>query len=301
MRKKGILQKAFTCTFHSIPHTKYKVGYFPKGSFPSSDELFTLHALAQEKKCIFIQLEPNIVKCENLKLEFKNLDLRPSFHPLFTKFSFILDITPSEEELLKNMHSKTRYNIRLAQKRGVYIEEDNSEKGLEQYLKLTKETTKRQGFFAHSSSYHRKLWETLPKNTDTDSLTYHLFHARFKDEHKTVHTLVSWVVFVFHDTLYYPYGASSSVHREFMASNLMAFEAIRFGKKLGLKRFDMWGALGPDADPKDPWYGFHRFKEGYGATLTEFIGSYDLVENKNLYMLYKAADTVRWAVLHLRK
>lgn len=111
--------------------------------------------------------------------------------------------------------------------------------------------------------------------------------------------LTAWVLFVFKDTLYYPYGASSSENREVMASNLIMWEAILFGKKLGLKKFDMWGALGPGPDPKDPWFGFHNFKEKYGPGHVEFIGSYDLVINPLLYQGYKLADKLRWFYLKL--
>ena len=86
-----------------------------------------------------------------------------------------------------------------------------------------------------------------------------------------------------------------------MASNLLCWEAIKFGKKLGLTKFDMWGALGPNPDKNDPWYGFHRFKEGYGGKLTEFVGSYDLVINPVLYQTYKVADKLRWAALKFKK
>ena len=79
-----------------------------------------------------------------------------------------------------------------------------------------------------------------------------------------------------------------------MASNLMMWEAIKFGKKLGLKKFDMWGALSKNPDTKDSWYGFHKFKEGYGARHVEFLGSYDFVINKKLYIVYKILNKIRW-------
>ena len=233
--------------------------------------------------------------------------LIPAAHPLFTKYTFILDLTKSEEELLRNMHPKTRYNIKVAQKHEVMVIEDNSDEAFETYLKLTRETTKRQGFYAHSEQYHRLQWETLGiknqkskiKNHDSyfmihnsNKLSAHLLTATYKNR-----VLVAWILFTFKDTLYYPYGASSSLHRDTMASNLMMWEAIRFGKKLGLKKFDMWGSLGPAPSPKDPWYGFHRFKEGYGGKLVEFVGSYDLVINPVLYQLYKIADKIRWVLL----
>jgi lipid II:glycine glycyltransferase (peptidoglycan interpeptide bridge formation enzyme) len=100
--------------------------------------------------------------------------------------------------------------------------------------------------------------------------------------------------------LYYPYGASSSQHRDVMSSNLMMWDVIMYGKKMGLKTFDMWGSLGPNPDTKDPWYGFHRFKQGYGPELVEFVGSYDLVINPILYQGYKIADKLRWLFLRLR-
>ena len=63
----------------------------------------------------------------------------------------------------------------------------------------------------------------------------------------------------------------------------------------------MWGAMGENPDKNDPWFGFHRFKEGYGATHIEFVGSYDLVINPALYQLYKVADKFRWGFLKLKK
>ena len=292
----------FQLTIHRIPKTPFNIGYLPKGEMPTKKMIEELIQIGKKEKCIFIQLEPNIKLIENLKLKIENLGLKLAAHPLFTKYTFVLDLKKSEEELLKNMSSKTRYNIKVAKKHGVEIVEDNSDKAFLEYLKLTEETTKRQGFFAHSKKYHELMWKTLkPKMVNgkwsivNGKLSAHLFLAKYKEE-----VIVAWILFVFKDTLYYPYGASSSKHREAMASNLMMWEAIKFGKKLGLKKFDMWGALGPNPDTKDSWYGFHRFKEGYSPELVEFVGSYDLVINPVLYQLYKIADKLRWIVLKLK-
>ena len=102
--------------------------------------------------------------------------------------------------------------------------------------------------------------------------------------------LTAWMLLNFKDTLYYPYGGSTKTHPEVMANNLVAWEAIKLGKKLDLKKFDMWGALGPDANPKDPWYGFHKFKLGFGGRLVEYIGTYDLVFNWPLYWAFTTID-----------
>ncbi len=282
----------FQLSIHEIPRLPFYIGYFPKGVMPNKKTIEELRKIGKENNCIFIQVEPNAIANAERKKDLKNLGLTPAAHPLFTKYTFILDITKSEDELLKKMHSKTRYNIRVAQKHGVEIIEDNSDKAFEQYLKLTRETTDRQKFFAHNENYHRLMWETLKGNASKDKLSAHLFLAKYKKE-----TLVAWILFVFNNTLYYPYGASSNKFRETMASNLMMWEAIKFGKKLGLKKFDMWGALGPEPDEKDSWYGFHKFKQGYGGELIEFVGSYDLIINRPLYELYKILDKLRWLIL----
>jgi lipid II:glycine glycyltransferase (peptidoglycan interpeptide bridge formation enzyme) len=297
MGVKIIEENGFILSIHKIPRTNWTIGYLPKGTMPSKEMLDKLQEIGKKEKCIFIQLEPNILKNHKSSI-INHKSLVPSAHPLFTKYTFILDLTKSEEELLKGMHPKTRYNIKLAQKHGVETIKDNSNEAFETYLKLTRETTKRQGFYAHSENYHRIMWKTLPhkiinhKSSIINQLSSHLLLTKYQGK-----TLVAWIVFVFQDTLYYPYGASSSEHRETMASNLMMWEVIRFGKKLGLKKFDMWGALGPNPNPKDPWYGFHRFKQGYGGELVEFVGSYDLIINSMLYRLYKIADKIRWGLL----
>ena len=300
-RKKTGVRVVFTdnllLTIHPIPHTKYNIGYVPKGPDVNQKMLNELLDLGERENCIFIQLEPNIEKTNDKIYKFKNLE--PSSRPLLTKYTFILDLTLSEEEILKNMHPKTRYNIRLAEKKGVKIIEDNSDKSFEEYLRLTKETTKRQKFYAHDENYHKKMWETLRVNKENinnrEKLTAHLLKADYNNE-----TLATWILFVLGDTLYYPYGASSTSHREVMASNLIMWEAIKFGKKLGLKKFDLWGALDKNPDTKDPWYGFHKFKEGYGAKHIEFLGSYDFIIRKNLYFVYTVLNNIRWLILKLK-
>ncbi|MDP2585566.1 MAG: peptidoglycan bridge formation glycyltransferase FemA/FemB family protein [Candidatus Levybacteria bacterium] len=283
-------------TIHKIPYTPWTIGYIPKGPLPTPEIISKLKQVGKQEKCILIQLEPNITT-ENLKFKIENLGLHPAAHPLFTKYTLLLDLTKSEEELLKGMRPKTRYNIRVAIKHGVKIVRDDSDEAFQNYLNLTEETIRRQKFYAHTQKYHRLMWETLKsKEINTNKLIAHLFLAKYKEQ-----TLAAWILFVYKDTLYYPYGASSNLHRETMASNLLMWEAIKFGKKLGLKKFDMWGALSSDPDKNDPWYGFHRFKEGYGPKHIEFVGSFDLVVNPLLYAIYKIMDKIRWIFLRIRK
>ncbi len=281
-------------TIHPIPFTSWNIGYLPKGDLPTKEMINKLKKIGEQERCVFIQLEPNVQKVSDFDIRISNLGLRPAAHPLFTKYTFQLDLTKSEEELLKNMHPKTRYNIKIAKKHDVQIVEDNSDEAFKIYLKLLHETTTRQKFYAHDEKYQRLMWEVL-KTQNNNELTAHLFLAKYKEK-----TLTAWILFMYKNILYYPYGASSSENREVMASNLMMWEAIQFGKKKGCKIFDMWGALGPNPDPNDPWFGFHKFKQGYGASLVELIGSYDLVINPYLYEIYKIVDKIRWFMLRFK-
>jgi lipid II:glycine glycyltransferase (peptidoglycan interpeptide bridge formation enzyme) len=276
----------FQLTYHKIPHTDFTIGYFPKGPLPTVDMIQTLKISSYEHNAIMIQLEPNVFQ-NKTSLLLKELHLIPSHHPLFTKYTFILDLTKSEEELLSSMHSKTRYNIKVAQKHNVVTKQDSSKEAFNNYLKLENETTSRQKFYAHTNSYHENMWDMMSQADIAK-----LWTANIDNE-----TLASWILFLWKDTIYYPYGASSRNKREVMAPNLLLWEIVKWGKKNGYKKFDLWGALGPNPNEHDPWYGFHRFKSGYNPKLVEFIGSYDLVINPILYKFYCLADIVRWKIL----
>src|SRR6185437_2162609 len=103
-----------------------------------------------------------IVKTEtNSQLLTTNYQLLKAAHPLFTKFTFILPLTETEDELLASMHPKARYNIKVAKKHNVIVTEDNSDKAFEGYWRLTEETTRRQKFYAHTKQYHQLQWHTF--------------------------------------------------------------------------------------------------------------------------------------------
>ncbi len=276
-------------TLHKIPFTNYKIGMFIKGPMPTVEMVKDLKDLGKKESLIFIKLEPNYaIKKDNMacadekkviKLFRKNGAVPGK--TLFTPTTFWIDLTKNEEELLKSFSGKTRYNIRLAEKHGVKVKEDNSDKAFDKYLELTAETVNRQGFYAHTRRYHKLMWEILKKAGIARILA-----ARYQNE-----IITTWILFKWHDFLYYPYGASTEKYKNVMANNLMMWEAIKFGKKLGLKTFDLWG--------REEGKGFTKFKEGYGPSIVEFIGTWDLVINKPAYKLYKIAEGIRWPVLKL--
>ena len=285
----GRMVKAFQLTLHKIPFTSQFVGYLPKGPLPDKELALALEKIGRERSCAFIKVEPNILETEPYTVYPSFL---PSPKPLFTKYNFILDLTQSEEELLKNMHPKTRYNIRLAQKKGIRVEERTDDKAFETYLKLYFATTARQGYHGHNRDYHRKVWNTL-NSAGMAKLLVGYYGKK---------PLTAWMLLTFNDTLYYPYGGSSEQYRNLMHSNLVAWEAILLGKRLGLKKFDMWGAANnPNPDKSDPFYGFHNFKKGYGGKLVKYLGSFDLVINSPLYFAFTSVDRLTSVKIFLLK
>lgn len=288
--QKDKLESGFQLTLHKIPFINSFVGYMPKGPLPDKRLALALEKVGLQTNCAFIKLEPHILATAPLYSVYPKF--LPSPKPLFTKYNFVLELTPSEDDLLKNMHSKTRYNIRVAQKKGVKVEIRNDEKAFDIFLKLHFETTLRQGFHSHNKTYHQKAWQVL-KKAGMAQIAIGFLGKK---------PLSAWMLYSFKDTLYYPYGGSSVEHKDVMANNLVAWEAIKLGKQLGLNKFDMWGALSPNADSKDPWYGFHRFKAGYGGNLVEYVGTYDLVFNDTLYWAFTSIDKfskLKFALLKL--
>jgi lipid II:glycine glycyltransferase (peptidoglycan interpeptide bridge formation enzyme) len=284
-----VRKENYQIIFSQIPKTNLTVGTLIRGGFPTPKMIKEVKEIGKEKKAIFIKLEPNFIPTQKERKQKEKdllkMGLIKGKH-LFTPQSFFIDLTKSEEELLSSFHPKTRYNIRYAQRKGVKIEEDNSEKAFKEYLKLTFETAKRQNFYAHTPLYHKLMWKHLHINPlkEKRKPIAHLLVAKYKKR-----IIASWIVFAFKDFLYYPYGASDYRYHKLMASNLMMWEAIRFGKKLGLKTFDLWG--------KEEGKGFTRFKEGYNPKVVEFIGSWDLVINRPLYKLYLFVNQARWIIL----
>ena len=295
-RHASSLQNAYQITFHRIPFTNFKIGYLPRSNFPTKQVLEFLYDYGRKNNVVFIKIEPyeekSKVKSQKSKvLEIRNwkLDISQSPHPLFPSWTQILDLTKSEDQLLKNMHHKTRYNIRLAKKKGVVVKEMSNNEGFNIFAKLYFETCRRQKYFGHNQQYHKIVWKNLKNKIS------HILIAYYRDI-----PLAAYQLFYFKDVLYYVYGGTSDQHKNLMASNLLMWEAILLGKKIGAKRLDMWGSLSPDYNPNDPWAGFTRFKQGYGGKFVEFVGSYDLVINPSLYQVYNITYKLRNFFLSLK-
>ncbi|MFA5932695.1 MAG: peptidoglycan bridge formation glycyltransferase FemA/FemB family protein [Microgenomates group bacterium] len=279
----GKLKTAFHLSFHKIPLINYYVGYLAKGLFPSKELAEALIQIGKEENCAFIKVEPNIESTVRTTVDKK---FKKSPKPHFTKYNYVIDLTKSDDEILKNMHPKFRYNIKVAEKHDVKVEERVDDEGFDIFLKLFFETCKRQNYFGHDIHYHKEIWQIL-RESDLARVAI-AFYTPPNSKDKI--PLNAWMLVNFHDTLYYPYGGSSNEYKNVMATNATAWEAIKIGKKLGLKYFDLWGAANPNAPDSDPYKGFTRFKSGTGARLVEYIDTYDLIFNPIVFWAFTFVD-----------
>jgi peptidoglycan pentaglycine glycine transferase (the first glycine) len=226
---------------------------------------------------VFIRLESAKEKFEISDVQVEKVNNRQPVDTL------ILDLKKSEEELMSEMHSKTRYNIRLAGRKNVIIKK---EKDVDVFWKLNQETTGRDKFKSHDRNYYKKM---------LDSEIVYQMTAYLDDE-----PIASNIFVGFGDVFTYLHGTSSNKNRNVMAPYLLQWQGIEEAKKLGYKYYDFWG-ISPfiknkttpetcfnnfcwQADHK--WTGITRFKTGFGGERKNYPEAVEVILNKSKYKFY---------------
>jgi lipid II:glycine glycyltransferase (peptidoglycan interpeptide bridge formation enzyme) len=261
-----------------LPIVNKNIGYIPR---PRLEDINWKNLYEEGKKagCVFISIDPDNLKSENPTIKSK---LKTSLgKPTHLQENVILDISKSEEELLLGMKQKHRYNIKIAQKKGVEVKIGKDSKMLDEFLSLYQETVDRQNYFGRSSDYIKTVWNTLQTEVSEKPLAL-IITAYLEGK-----PLSSWMLFLFEDTIYYPYGGSSSESKNVMATYLLVWELIKWGKKNGYTKLDLWGIETKSDD------GFSRFKLGFGGNHIVYSDTIDLVIDENLYSVLKIGLSLR--------
>lgn len=230
-----------------------------------------LKNLAKEQKSIFVKIEPVDDKIPEAMHQFK---FKRSSKELQPHKTVVLDLQKSEEELLSEMHHKTRYNIKVAEKYGIVVKDSED---LDMFWKLLKKTTKRDRFGSHSKDYYQKLIEYFNK----DSTRVDLVMAYHNNK-----AVAGALMMTYGDICYYLHGASDYDARNMMAPYALHWENIKYLKERGVKNYDLWGI---DANR---WPGVTRFKLGWGGRQVEYPGSFDLPVSKFWYLIYKISRKI---------
>ena len=201
----------------------------------------------------------------------------------------MVDISFSEERILAGMKPKTRYNIKLAAKKGVGVREAGNQ-DFDAWYALYQETGRRDRIAIHSQNYYRGLLRGAFSYAG-DKPSVKLLLARYGDV-----LLAGNIVLFWKRMAVYLTGASSGEMRDLMPTYALQWEAIRLAKKAGCAQYDLYG-IPPKPDPAHPMYGLYQFKTGFSDKLIERWGSWDSPNSSILYFLYRAAEGARM-ILH---
>jgi peptidoglycan pentaglycine glycine transferase (the first glycine) len=182
------------------------------------------------------------------------------------------------------MKSKTRYNIKVAQKHGVLtrnIKHETHNKDIEEFLRLVKVTAKRDGITPHPDDYYRKMFETIPAEN------LKLYVAEYNNK-----IIASNIVIFYGNTATYLHGASDNEFRNVMSPYLLQWQAIKDAKKAGIMKYDFGGVKKSN---NNAWSGITKFKTGFSPNIkaTEFPGSYDIVLDNLRYSSYRFIQALK--------
>lgn len=274
----------------AIPGTPFGMAYVAKGPVLDPDDkalvervLHDIEREARRLRCAFVKIDADVPAGHDTVVPLLHRrGWRPSSEQIQFRNTAILDIMPDEETLLMDMHSKTRYNIRYAGRKGVVVE-DGTLEDLPVFYEMYRETSERHGFLIRPAEYYLDVWRDFMQRGFA-----HVQIAYFEEE-----PLAGQVLFRYGDTIWYFYGASRDLHRNKQPTYLLQWEAIRWGKRVGATTYDMWGA--PDIlTEDDELWGVWRFKRGFNAEFREQIGAWDYpVSDLGYTLLTDAIPRVR--------
>lgn len=277
--------------FRTLP-LGFTIGYIPRGPIgtdiaPLWDEV---HALCRARHAVFLRVEPHDWEDspEAAALIGSMQGFRPAFATVQPPRTILIPLEGSEEDILKRMNEKTRYNIRLSQRKDLVFRQTTDAKT---FHELMIQTGSRDDFGVHSEAYYQKCLDCfLPTGQ------VRILQAEYNDQ-----PIAAIMLFIQGDRGYYLYGASAAVERNRMPNHLLQWQAIRICREAGCTAYDLWGI--PDEPEEvleaqfqerhDGLWQVYRFKRGFGGEVKRTPGSLDYVYNAPLYSLLKAYDNRR--------
>ncbi len=274
-----------------------RILYCPKGPLLDWNQpelanfvLRDLENFAKRRKSIFLKIDPDlfvegneITQINPMVLPFsagvennlKNRGWLESKEQVQFRNSIYLSLNDKEEDLLSSMKQKTRYNIRLSERKGVTIR-SGTDADFEKLYDLYAQTALRDNFIIRSQDYYLKVWKLFYDQNICEPLI-----AEFEGQ-----ILAAIIVYHYFNKSYYVYGMSSDQNRNLMATYLLQWKAIQSAKQKNVKIYDFWGA--PDEfDESDRMWGVYKFKLGFGGIPVKTIGAWDFPVYPSAYKFYQ--------------
>ena len=263
--------------FRKLP-LGFSIGYIPKAN-PSSSLWAEIDRVCKQNHAVLLKLEPDLWNGQPPG-SFPST-LRLSSHNIQPPRTILVDLTGTEDEILARMKQKTRYNIRLAAKKGVIV---HSWDDLSAFHDMMLVTGERDGFGVHSEKYYRRAYELLHPGGMCEILL-----AEYEGR-----PLAALFVARHGNRAYYLYGASTDEERNRMPTYLLQWEAMKWSKARSCEEYDLWGV--PDEEEEtletnfesrhEGLWGVYRFKRGFGGQLKRAAQAMDRVYNPLLYQVY---------------
>jgi len=259
------------------------MAYLPKGPVGAPEEAFwrEVDHLCRARGAIFLKVEPDAWEEAGATSLFPDFRLSP--HSIQPRRTILVDLRGSEEAILARMKQKCRYNIRLAEKKGVQVRAWDD---VETFYRMMRLTGTRNGFGIHSLEYYRRAYHLLH-----DAGLAELLVAEYAGQ-----PLAALFVCARGTSAWYLYGASTDAERWRMPTYLLQWEAMRWARGRGAETYDLWGV--PDEDPdtlemnfekrQDGLWGVYRFKRGFGGVIQRAAAAQDRVYRPWLYQAYLA-------------
>jgi lipid II:glycine glycyltransferase (peptidoglycan interpeptide bridge formation enzyme) len=276
-----------------IPLTPLSIFYCPRGPVVDYLDRKTLQCLiegineiASVSKAVFLQIVPHALSEDSEisealdKYNFKKIDKQGLLRLTEALRVYRINLSKSEEEIMAKMKRKTRYSVRLSQKRGVEVKQGKTLDDLKLFYNMLKSTSKRKKFAVRKFSYFRVIWDQMSRNGIAK-----LFFSTYKKE-----LLSTALIFKFGNICWYMYGASEVKHRNVMASYALQWHIIKWAKRNGCKWYDLRGV--PSFNPPETHEGFgiYLFKRGFGGVPHTFAGDFYYIFKKNIYKIWEFGE-----------
>jgi len=291
--------------FRPLPAGLGSIAYVPKGPLANwadaaalRELLAAIRPLARRQRAICLTVEPNMEDDVTLAARLVALGFRPGAQSIQPRRTILVDLDGIPGDVLARMKQKTRYNVRLAARKGVIVR-PGSDADLPAFYHLMSVTARRDGFAIHSQDYyaaaHRLFVPSGQSPADAPA------QGRLLLAEHEGRLLAGLMLLAVGQTACYMYGASADESRELMPSYLLQWEAMLWAREQGCREYDLWGVPDEDEatleaqfqDRHDGLWGVYRFKRGFGGRLVRSIGAWDLVYARLPYRLYGLAMRLR--------
>jgi peptidoglycan pentaglycine glycine transferase (the first glycine) len=281
-----------------LPIFKRPVFYIPQGPVVDFKDSKTLNALlseikriAREHGAVSLKIDPPIEEGPEVEKILRFIGFIRNKKQIQPRATYYIDLNLPTDKLMASFEEKTRYNIRLSEKKGVTVQEVNTDKGIADFYCLYEQTAKRDEFLIHPYSYYSNIKELL-----IDRGLASLFIAYYKDR-----PVAGVFIFKFGRRIWYMYGASSSEARNVMPNHGLHWHVIKWAKEKGYTLYDLWG-IPANPNEKHPLWGVYRFKKGFNGRLVKYVGAYDLPFDRLMYFVFeKGAVLLKNTISLLKK